>query len=113
MEFMKRILIAGALVIGIILIFTATSPVEADVKDLYCYMEATTVDVVVKVWDLDNQGNKRGLIWQGKIKKGQRQIVRPRFGRIRYSSSIVVERKSPLSGDISRGCEDGESIGVP
>lgn len=110
---MKRRLTVSALVMGAILTFTATPTVEADVVDLYCYMEASTVDVVVKVWDLDRQGNKRGLIWQGRIEKGKRQIIRPRFGRIRYSTSIDVDRKSPLSGDVSRGCEDGETIGVP
>ncbi len=110
---MKRILTGWALVMGFILICAVTSPVEADVKDLYCYLEASTVDVVVKVWDLDRQGNKRSLIWQGRIEKGKRQLIRPNFGRIRLSGSIVVDQKSPLSGDISRGCEDGETIGVP
>ena len=110
---MKRIWFTSVLVFAAILIFVVISPVRADVKDLYCYMEANTVDVVVKVWDLDRQGNKRGLIWQGRIRKGQRQLVRPHFGRIRYSTTIDVNQKSPLSGDVSRGCEDGESIGVP
>ena len=61
-------------------VFSANvSPLKADVKDSYCFLEAT-VDVKAEVWDQDYRGNKRGLIWKGLIKQNKRQLIRSRFG---------------------------------
>ena len=94
-------------------IFSAmNSPLKADVEDLHCYLKAT-VDVRVEVWGEDTRGNKGQRIWKGMIEQGQRQLIKARFGRIRYASSVNVDKNEPLSGDSSRWCDAGATIGVP
>jgi hypothetical protein len=102
------------LLVLLILFFSATiSPLQADVRDLYCYLQATTTDTRVEVWELDRRGNKGQLIWRGIVRPGKRQRINSRTGNIRFASTIYVERNEPLSGDNSRSCEEGITIGVP
>ena len=110
---MQRIIEVSILVILIILISAIISPVNADRKELYCYLESTTVDLKVEVWEEDRRGNKGQLVWRGLIKKGQRQRINSRTGGIRYASSVYLNKNEPLSGDQSRWCEEGGTVGVP
>jgi hypothetical protein len=110
---MHRIIKVSMFVIFVILFSAMVSPLKADRRDLFCYLEATTVDVKVVVWEKDRQGNKGPLIWQGIVKPGHRQRINTRTGEIRVSSSIYVGTNDALSGDISRGCEEGSTVGVP
>jgi hypothetical protein len=110
---MHRIMKVLVLVIFVILFSALISPVKADKRDLFCYLEATTVDVIVVVWEEDRQGNKGPQIWQGIVKTGHRQRINTRTGGIRLSSSIYIDTNNALSGDTSRWCEEGSTVGVP
>jgi len=110
---MHRIMKVSVLVIFVILFSAVVSPLRADRRDLFCYLEATTVDVKVVVWEEDRQGNKGPLIWQGLVKPGNRQRINTRTGGIRLSSSTYVNTNNALSGDTSRWCEEGSTVGVP
>ena len=110
---MQRIISVSILAIFVILISVTISPVNADRRDLHCYLEASTVDVKVEVWEEDRLGNKGQLIWRGLIEKGHRQRINARTGGIRYASSVYVNKNEPLSGDQSRWCEEGGTVGVP
>jgi hypothetical protein len=92
---------------------TFSGPLQADVVDNYCYLEAGNVDVYVVVWEEDRQGNKGKKIWQGIVQKSQRVKIQSRFGSIRYSSNVYVKTQDALSGDQSRWCGDAATIGVP
>ena len=109
---MHRMFKVSTLILFIIILSAFISPLKADVRDLYCYLEAN-VDVKVEVWSQDNLGNKGQRLWKGFIKQGDRQLIRTRYGRIRYASSVDMEDNEPLSGDRHRWCEEGETIGVP
>ena len=110
---MHRIVKVSILVILIVSFSAVVSPVHADSRDLFCYLEATTVDVRVVVWEEDRRGNKGPLIWQGIVKSGHRQRVNTRTGGIRVSSSTDVGTNHALSGDTSRWCDEGSTVGVP
>ena len=110
---MHRTINVSAFVIFTILILALASPVKADRKDLYCFLNANTVDVKVEVWEEDRRGNKGPLIWRGIVKNGTRQRVNTRTGGIRYASTVYVDTNEPLSGDESRWCEEGGTIAVP
>ena len=97
----------------LISVLTAVSPLRADVPDMYCYLEATTVEVFIIVWEEDRLGNKGNQIWQGIIKKGTRVKIQNRFGSIRYSSTTYIGKRDALSGDTSRWCSDATAVGVP
>ena len=110
---MYRTIKVSALVILTILILATASPVKADRQDLYCYLNAISVDVKVEVWEEDRQGNKGPLIWRGIVRPGKRQRINTRTGGIRYASTVYVDTNDPLSGDTSRWCEEGGTIAVP
>ena len=101
------------LVAVLISVLTVYSPLQADVPDAFCYLEADSVDVYVIVWEEDRYGNKGRQIWNGIIKQGRRVKIPSRTGSIRYSETIYLEKEDALSGDTSRWCSDGETIGVP
>ena len=109
---MHRMFKLSMLVISVNILSAFISPLKADVRDLYCYLEAG-VDVRVEVWSQDNLGNKGQLLWKGVIKQGQRKLIETRFGKIRYASSVSIDKNEPLSGDRHRWCEEGETLGVP
>jgi len=110
---MHQILKVSVLVIFVILVSAFMSPLKADRLDLYCYLEASTVDVRVEVWEEDRQGNKGLLLWKGIVKQGQRKRINTRTGGIRLASTVYVDTNDALSGDDSRWCENGTTIGVP
>jgi hypothetical protein len=110
---MYRIAIVLILTSLLCLFFAAISPLHADVRDFYCYLQASTVDVKVAVWQEDRQGNKGQLIWRGIVRPDKRQRINSRTGNVRFSSSVYVGTDDPLSGDTGRSCEEGITIGVP
>ena len=110
---MYRIAKVLMLVVFVSFFTVVISPVQADVRDLYCFLQATTTDVRVEVWEEDRLGNKGQLIWRGIVRPGKRQRINSRTGNIRYASSVYVDKNEPLSGDDGRTCEEGITIGVP
>ncbi len=97
----------------LISLLAVNSPLQADVPDLYCYLEADSVDVYVIVWEEDRLGNKGRQIWNGIIKQGKRVKIPSRSGAIRYSSTIYLDQNNALSGDTSRWCSEATTVGVP
>ena len=105
-----KVFLSAAVLISVL---TAVSPLRADRPDMYCYLEAGSVDTYIVVWEEDRQGNKGHKIWQGIVKKGTRVKIPNRFGSIRYSSTVYIGKQDALSGDTSRWCGDAETVGVP
>ena len=110
---MQRIIYVSVLVIFLILISAIVSPLKADERDLYCFLQSITQDVAAKVWEEDRQGNKGPLIWQGIVKQDKRQRINTRTGAVRVSTNVYVGQNNAYSGDVSRWCEEGGTIGVP
>ena len=98
-----------------LMIFSALSlyPLIANAGENDCVLQAS-VDVIVQVWDADDEGNKGNTIWKGLIKQGEQKSIKSRYGQIRYSSTTSINEDQPLlSGDYDRPCHDGLTIGVP
>jgi hypothetical protein len=97
-----------------LMMFSALSldPLIANAGENDCVLQAS-VDVIVQVWDADDEGNKGNTIWKGLIKQGQKKPIKSRYGQIRYSSTTAIDENEPLSGDFDRPCYDGLTIGVP
>lgn len=110
---MHQLIKVSMFVIFVILFSAIVSPLKADRRDLYCYLQATTVDVKVEVWEEDRRGNKGPLIWRGIVRHGKRQRINTRTGGIRLASTIYIDTNDALSGDNSRWCEEGSTVGVP
>jgi len=85
---------------------------EADAEEGTCVLEANK-DVFVMVWDLDEDGNKGRQIWQGRINQGDTAKITAPHARLRYSYNDQPDKDQPLSGDVERWCNSGETILVP
>ena len=112
---MKKIFLLS-MMMGLIVLsagFVSLSSADDSSADTYCYFSASSVDVMVKVWHADRRGNKGYRIWEGIIRKGERKLIRTFDGRIRYSTTINVDKPPAYSGDKSRSCSNGQVIGVP
>ena len=96
----------------IMLSLLSIEPLSANAGENDCILEAS-VDVIVEVWNVDDQGNKGHRIWKGLIKQGEQKRIVSSRGQIRYSSTTVIDENEPLSGDRGRSCHDGKIIGVP
>ena len=105
-----KLLLSAVVLFSILAVY---SPLQADVQDVYCYLEADSTDVYVIVWEEDRYGNKGRQIWNGIIREGRRVKIYSRTGAIRYSETTILDKLDALSGDTSRWCSDGESVGVP
>ena len=92
--------------------WVSMTPLIADAGENDCILEAS-VDVIVEVWDLDDEGNKGHRIFKGLIKQGEQKRIESQHGQIRNAHTTVIDENQPLSGDVGRGCNDGMIIGVP
>ncbi len=88
------------------------APLNANAGENDCILEAS-VDVIVEVWGLDDEGNKGHRIFKGLIKQGEQKRIESQHGQIRYAHTTVIDENEPLSGDVGRWCNDGKIIGVP
>ena len=89
------------------------APLIANAGENDCILQASA-DVIVQVWDADDEGNKGDTIFKGLIKQGEQKPIKSRYGQIRYSSSTAInENEPPLSGDYNRPCNNSVTIGVP
>jgi len=86
---------------------------QADAEEGTCVLEASNKDVFVIVFDADDEGNKGDQIWQGRINQGESAKITAPHARIRYSYNDQPDEDQPLSGDVDRSCNGGESILVP
>lgn len=109
---MKKSAILVMITFLMMLSYFSIDPVNARADENDCILEAST-DVIVEVWNVDNQGNKGGRIWKGLIKQGEQKRIVSSHGQIRYARSVYVKENEPLSGDIGRPCTGGKTIGVP
>ena len=111
---MKKFAIPVIITFFIMLSHLSIGPLSATAAgENECILQAS-VDVIVEVWNVDNQGNKGPRIWKGLIKQNEQKRIVSSHGQIRYArSTYVKEPNKPLSGDIGRPCTNGKTIGVP
>ena len=109
---MKKSIILVIFTFLMLLSCLTIKPLIANAGEYDCILEAS-VDVIVEVWDVDDQGNKGHRIWKGLIKQGQQKAIKSRHGQIRYAQTTVIDENEPLSGDIGRNCANGKTVGVP
>ena len=105
-----KVLIAILGLLAPILAVNLSSPLSAKSVDT-CFIKANTRDVYVIVYDVDRSGNKGYELWKGWIRQGAERRIDTNNGQIRYH--YALSDNQPLSGDISRLCNSGGSIGVP
>jgi hypothetical protein len=86
---------------------------EPDDHAIYktCILHAATSQVNVTVWDYDSVGNRQGVIYRGRLGKGEHQKIKSYTGYIIFSYQLYDDDKS--FGDNRSTCENGNTIQVP
>ena len=110
---MKKTIILVGFAFLMLLSYLSIEPLIANAGENDCILVAS-VDVIVEVWDADDEGNKGYRIWKGLIKQGKQKGIESHNGKIRFASTTSIEEREPsLSGDTDRTCQNGGIIGVP
>ncbi len=109
---MKKITILVIFAIFLMFSYLSIATSTAIAGDNTCVLKAA-VDVIVEVWDVDDQGNKGPRKWKGSIKQGEKKRIESHYGQIRYAYTTNMTENEPLSGDVGRPCFNGKIIGVP
>jgi hypothetical protein len=112
-EKMKAI-ISGILFISTVLYVGFMLPIGTSAAEFTCSIKAGRQDTHVVVDDYDRDGNRLprgGVVFSGVIKKGQRQSIKSRYGKIRYSYRLY--NQSRTSSRNFQNCERGKIIQLP
>ena len=77
-----------------------------------CYLEAVT-EVYVEVYDLDRQGNDGEMIWSGRLKDGEKVLIKAPNARFRYKYNSEPDEKQALSVGPDKWCDSKNFVAVP
>ena len=74
-----------------------------------CILEAPPQnDVWVIVYDADDDGNRKNIIWKGKVAAGKSVNITSTEGHIRYQ--YTYDENDPYKGDTSLECDQNNSF---
>ena len=106
---MKRYKVYGPIIVTILIL--CVHPMNAISDDFTCYLEAGMDEVELSVDDIDSDGNPTDELWDGVLKKGDRQLIESSVGQIVYSYRFTNDGRT--IGDNKASCKDGNIITVP
>ncbi|MDJ0984441.1 MAG: hypothetical protein QNJ26_02765 [Desulfobacterales bacterium] len=109
-----KVKLFGILFISTVVCIIFMAPIESPAAQYTCFVKAGREDAHVVVNDYDRDGNRLprgGEIYRGVVKRGQRQQIKSRFGKIRYNYRLY--NQSRTSGRNSTNCEGGKNIQLP
>lgn len=70
-------------------------------------------DVYLKVYDVDHEGNRGGILWKGRLDKGKTIMLKAPNGLFIYQYNDHTNVNKPLKSAEQRMCNGNETIGVP
>jgi len=88
------------------------SPVAAG-EEGSCWLQALNTDIFVIVHDLDRDGNRGEVIWEGRLNQGQRALIKTPHGRFRYYINTEPDKRNAMNSGEDRWCDNGETVGLP
>jgi len=104
---MSRFLLIFCFGIGLVFSHFWVSSALAD--DNTCWIQGSEQDDVwVIIHDADGDGNRRQVLWEGKIAAGQKIKIESTDGFIRYD--YKSDPNQPYEGDISVGCTGDQTF---
>ena len=109
-----KLIISGILFLFTFVFINLMFPDKISAEEFNCTIKAGRQDAYVVVTDYDRDGNpmrRRGERFKGVIKKNQRQFIKSRYGKIRYSYRLYNQSRS--NGRIFINCQKGKIIQLP
>jgi hypothetical protein len=96
-----------AIIIAVVLTTNAFS------EDNTCYLQSTTAELNILVYDVLPSQTIGKLIWEGVLKGEQKILLKSNFGRFFYEYSTNPEAYTSMVRGFVRPCKDGETVLVP
>ena len=91
---MKMSIIRVIFTLLLLISYHSSAPLIANADENDCILKAS-VDVIVEVWNADDEGNKGQRIWKGLIKQGEQKHIKSQHGQIRYAPGRSSRRQMP------------------
>ena len=70
-------------------------------------------DVYLEVYDFDEDGNRGGILWQGRLNANKTIVLKAPHGLFSYDYNDRPDEDQPLNSAEQRLCKGNETIGVP
>lgn len=109
---MKKLFDAIVVVVSITLVLGWVLPSAATAEEGTCYLKADT-DVYLEVYDFDDDGNRGGILWQGRLNQGKTIMLKAPHGLFSYDYNDQPDVDQPLNSAEQRMCNGNQTIGVP
>ena len=109
---MKRSIEALVVVCGMTLILGLMLSSPAIAEEGTCYLKADR-DVYLEVYDWDEDGNRGGILWKGRLNEGKTIMLKAPHGLFSYDYNDRPDEDQALSSAEQRMCKGNETIGVP
>lgn len=105
----------GALVVAtvITLVMGLASPAAAFSEEGTCILKAYPNDVYLEVYNWDNDGNRLGILWQGRLNKGKTITINAPHGLLSWDYNAQPDVDQPLDSADQIMCNSNETFNVP
>ena len=111
-KMMKRCVKRFWVEITVVLLSVLLLPSSVFSDEGTCYLKAVT-EVYVEVYDLDRQGNDGEMIWSGRLKDGEKVLIKAPHARFRYKYNSEPDEKQALSVGPDKWCDGKNNVAVP
>ncbi len=78
-----------------------------------CILKAYPNDVYLEVYDWDNDGNRLGILWQGRLNAGKSITINAPHGVLSWDYNAQPDVDQPLDSAQKRMCNSNETFNVP
>ena len=109
---MKRSIKLLVVLCGITLMSVFMLSSTAIAEEGTCYLKADR-DVYLEVYDWDEDGNRGGILWKGRLNEDKTIMLKAPHGLFSYDYNDRPDEDQPLSSAEQRMCNGNETIGVP
>ena len=89
------------------------SPTAATAEEGTCILKAYPDDVYLEVYDWDEDGNRGGILWQGRLNAGKTITIKAPHGLLSYDYNAQPDVDQPLNSADQIMCNNNEIFDVP
>jgi hypothetical protein len=109
---MRRKLEILLIAVSLTMLWGLMSSTAAMEEEGTCYLKATT-DVYMEVYDYDEDDNRTGFLWKGRLNEGKSIKIKAPRGRLSFDFNDLPDQDRPLSSADEVMCTDDRTVSVP
>ena len=114
---MKKLFDVLVVVVSLALVLGWALTSAASAEEGTCYLQADR-DVYLKVYDFDDDGNRLGILWRGRLNEGKSIMLKAPHGSFSYEYNDQLDDDQPIDDQPfasaeQRMCDGNKMISVP